>query len=81
MPKCCPILGIPLFRKKGRGYADNSPSLDRIKPELGYVTGNVVIVSMRANRIKNNASFKEIVMVQEFYQELMLQGARKRRAR
>ena len=79
IPTLCPILGIPLRQHVGKGASDNSPSLDRVKPALGYVRGNVVVISMRANRIKNNASFKEIVMIQEFYQELMLKSARSAR--
>jgi hypothetical protein len=38
---------------------DTSPSLDKINPELGYVPGNVAIISYRANRIKNNGTAEE----------------------
>jgi hypothetical protein len=41
------------------GLKDNSPSLDRIDPTKGYVPGNVWVISHRANRIKNNATFEE----------------------
>lgn len=60
IPKVCPLLGIPLYRSKGRLFHDNSPSLDRIIPELGYVKGNIQVISFRANRIKCNASLEEI---------------------
>lgn len=40
-----------------------NPTLDRIKADRGYVMGNVVIVSRRANWVKNDASHKEIQMV------------------
>lgn len=62
----CPVLGIPLMHNSGTsgGYADNSPSLDRIVPELGYVVGNIAVISMKANRIKSNendpATFRKI---------------------
>jgi hypothetical protein len=56
IPKYCPILGIQLQYNSG----DNSPSIDRINPKLGYIKGNVQIISNRANTIKNNASIDEI---------------------
>lgn len=54
----CPILGIPLSHNFGTSgsYTDNSPSLDRIIPELGYVVGNIAVISMKANKIKSNES-------------------------
>lgn len=63
IPPCCPVLGIPLQRKAKRGGGDNSPSLDRIVPELGYVPGNIAVISNRANRIKSNATAEEIERV------------------
>lgn len=68
IPVYCPALGIPLIAG-GNAHAptDNSPSLDRIKPELGYVKGNVIVVSLRANRIKTDATLEEILKVYEFY--------------
>jgi hypothetical protein len=60
IPKRCPILGIPLFPGKKRA-TNNSPSLDRIIPELGYIAGNVHVISNRANTIKNNATRSELI--------------------
>lgn len=69
IPEICPILGIKLnlkFPSKGGGIrGDNiknydSPSLDKIIPSLGYVKGNVWVISYRANTIKNNCTFDEI---------------------
>lgn len=59
IPKECPVLGIPLDFSGGK-QTDASPTLDRIIPELGYVPGNVAVISLRANRIKSNASLTEI---------------------
>ncbi len=60
VPSHCPVLGIPLmFRHSGRGQYDESPTLDRIVPSLGYVAGNVAVISGRANRIKNVGSADE----------------------
>ena len=62
IPKRCPALGIALQRRLGAS-ADNSPTLDRIIPSLGYVRGNVEIISSLANRIKTNASVEQIALV------------------
>lgn len=51
VPDVCPVLGIPIARSEGV-LSHNSPSIDRFVPNLGYVKGNVAIISYRANRIK-----------------------------
>lgn len=57
-PTHCPILGIELdWFADGR--SENSPSFDRIDTTKGYVPGNVIICSWRANRIKNNGTAEE----------------------
>lgn len=66
IPEVCPVLGIPLVRTGGK-RTSNSPSLDRIIPELGYVKGNVIVISWRANRIKSDASIDELCKVAKFY--------------
>lgn len=55
----CPILEIPLSRG---GERFNSPSGDRIIPELGYVKGNVRIISHLANSMKSSANRNQIEM-------------------
>ena len=37
----------------------DSPSLDRIVPELGYVKGNIRVISNRANHLKSDATLEE----------------------
>ena len=64
IPTKCPVLGIKLRRNKKR-QADNSATLDRINPELGYVKGNIWVISQRANRIKNDASINELERLYE----------------
>lgn len=59
-PLKCPVLGIDIdYFKKGKGGSNNSPSIDRMDPSLGYVKGNVRIISQKANRLKQDASVKE----------------------
>ena len=41
----------------------NSPSLDRIRPQLGYVAGNVRVISNRANHLKSNGTISEFEAV------------------
>lgn len=70
IPTHCPILGIPLVHQIGRGGGDSSPSLDKVRPELGYVPGNVIVISQRANRLKSDASIKELRDIASFYATL-----------
>jgi hypothetical protein len=68
-PTHCPVLGLELL--VGREYPkDNHPSLDRVIPSLGYVDGNVIVVSQRANRIKNDATLQELETILSFYSGL-----------
>lgn len=65
IPKVCPVLGIVLMKRDVgiKGSCDASPTLDRIFPELGYVKGNVRVISHRANRAKNNLSLEELILM------------------
>ena len=59
IPEYCPLLGIKLNKHVGEGKLhDDSPSLDKIIPELGYIRGNVWVISSKANRIKSNATIE-----------------------
>jgi len=61
IPKVCPVLGIPLFVGKGK-QGPNSPSLDRIDSKLGYMSDNVMVISYKANAMKQNASKEELLL-------------------
>lgn len=59
----CPILEIPLnwgetSNEGGRNI--DTPSLDRINPSLGYIKGNVKIISTLANMMKSSANREQI---------------------
>jgi len=64
----CPILGIKF--EIGRKVWYNSPSLDRIDNTKGYTKDNVIVVSLMANSIKNQATPDQIRQVAEFYEKL-----------
>ncbi len=49
---------------------DLTPSIDRINPKKGYVKENIIVVSMKANRIKTDATVEEIRKVADFYEKL-----------
>lgn len=67
IPKLCPALGIELKPAVGGKIHDGSPTIDRINLNKGYVKGNVIVVSHKANRIKSNATPSEILKVAQFY--------------
>ena len=69
IPEFCPILGLKLEISEC-GFSDSSISLDRIIPEFGYVKGNVVVISNRANVIKRDASLDELEKIYHFYKNL-----------
>ena len=56
----CPVLGIPLLMNEGGSYGPNSPSLDRVIPEIGYRVGNIALISMRANLVKSGETDPDI---------------------
>lgn len=58
IPAICPVLGIPIVL--GEARSENSPSLDRTVPERGYVSGNVRVISDRANRLKADLTITQL---------------------
>lgn len=64
IPSVCPVLGIELRSNVGGKTAiDNSPTLDRIHPKIGYIKGNIIVISALANRIKSSANYRQILTV------------------
>lgn len=59
IPKMCPLLEIPIEVGSKDDY-ENSPSLDRIDNNKGYIKGNVWVISKKANSMKNSATQKEL---------------------
>lgn len=62
IPTHCPYLGIELVTNAKRGEPRTSVySLDKINPELGYVKGNVEVISHLANTMKSNATEEQLL--------------------
>lgn len=55
----CPITNTVMCIDGSRGKR-NSASIDRIKPNLGYVVGNIAIISFQANCIKQDCIDPEL---------------------
>jgi hypothetical protein len=60
VPTHCPALGIELVHNQN-SVGPNSPTLDKLVPELGYVKGNIAVISHKANLMKNNATLEELL--------------------
>lgn len=60
----CPITKHPFVR--GNKTHPDCPALDRKVPRLGYVKGNVCFISARMNRIKMDATAKELRQIADW---------------
>jgi len=76
VPKKCPVLGIPL-KMNTMAAGDNSATVDRINPNKGYIKGNIVVISHRANKIKSNATCEEIKKTYKWLKKLNKQYTNK----
>ena len=74
-PKYCPMLGLELnyngTGREGWSRSDTSPSLDQIKAQGGYIEGNIQVISWRANRIKNNSTPEELMLIANYMLKLI----------
>ena len=65
IPELCPILGTHLIVGVG-SMGNDSPTLDKVIPEKGYVRGNVCVISLRANRMKSESSVDDIRKILDY---------------
>lgn len=70
IPECCPLLNILMFFDRENPRHSGTPSLDRLDSTKGYVKGNVWIISLKANIMKNNASKEELLVFAQNIQNL-----------
>jgi hypothetical protein len=63
IPLICPAIRQPIIKETiegGKtGPKGNSPSLDRIDNDKGYIKGNVQVLSNKANTMKGNSTPQE----------------------
>lgn len=69
IPEKCPILLIPII--VGGDLKANSPSLDRIDTNKGYIVGNVRVISNKANACKSDLSAEQIERLYRYSQGLL----------
>ena len=63
----CPALGIKM---EWSGELDTSPALDKLNPNKHYTKDNVCWISFRANSIKTDADYEEILMVGKWMKKM-----------
>ena len=62
IPKVCPLLKIPIKTGISK-LQENSPSLDRINSNKGYIKDNIWVISYKANAVKNNCTINELELL------------------
>lgn len=76
IPVYCPVLGIELKQHREgvrSGYYFDSPSIDRIDNNKGYLKDNILVISQKANLIKNNANSSDELRAVADYIDKFLQ--------
>jgi hypothetical protein len=61
----CPVLGIPISISTPRGEP-GAAELDRFDPFKGYVKGNVVFLSRKANNLKNQLTVETAFLLYQW---------------
>jgi hypothetical protein len=71
-PEFCPVLGVKLnygcsTGKDGKQTRDpNKASIDKVIPELGYVPGNVFVISWKANKLKSDMTIDQLEKILDY---------------
>jgi hypothetical protein len=67
----CPVFQVRLDLPShgGNALSPTKPSLDRLVPDKGYIPGNVIWISFRANTIKSDANSEEVQAVATWLQQ------------
>jgi hypothetical protein len=70
-PEYCPVLGIKLnYGWSGLNRRDDAKAtIDKVIPELGYVSGNVFVISWRANKLKSNMTLDELQKIMNYIKD------------
>lgn len=59
-PDTCPVFGCVLQYDSLDEAKNESASFDKVNPKLGYVKGNVRIISHRANWLKQDSTIEQL---------------------
>lgn len=73
-PDVCPVFGVRL-RISTSGQDPWAYSLDRVDNSKGYVPGNVVVMSYKANRLKNDGTAEDHEIIAAWIRRQMAQAA------
>lgn len=71
-PEFCPVLGVKLNygcspTKDGKQTRDaNKASIDKVVPELGYIPGNVFVISWKANKLKSDMTIEQLENILDY---------------
>lgn len=72
IPEYCPVFPwLKLRYAVGEGRRPESLSIDRIDNTRGYVPGNLMFMSWRANRLKHNATLQELEAFGKFAKKVL----------
>ena len=66
IPDKCPVLGIDLNKAVRSGLTDNAPTIDRIDSSKGYTTGNIAVISHKANRKKQDCTIEDLRKILDY---------------
>lgn len=63
--ECC-NKKLDISKNRNQKFKDDSPSVDRVNPKLGYTINNVAILCWRCNKHKQAASSSELRMIADY---------------
>lgn len=70
----CPVYGTEFQWIGNRKVLPTSATLDRIDPSKGYVKGNLVVISSKANNIKSAYKSADLYKVADWLYEIEKKG-------
>jgi len=73
IPDYCPVLGIKLETGDRKNHL-NAPSIDRVDNTKGYHKENILIMSVKANMIKKDATIEELMAIGKFFERYATGG-------
>lgn len=57
----CPVCDVVYNMDGDKDHKRSSPSIDRLVPSLGYVKGNILVMCLRCNQLKQDQSPEELL--------------------